>query len=180
MALIKCYECDNQVSERAKSCPHCGAPISDCGIKSNKPINLCYILYDGFTNTNLWRQYKSKATRFILEIYGSQTPHAQCVKDQDPCYLFKGISKDTADCIFQVLTPMGCELHINYSDEYPYNSELDRKAKAICEEFLILKCPRCHSTAITTGTKGYGLIRGFLGSNKTVNRCGRCGYSWEP
>lgn len=28
MALIKCSECGGQVSDKAASCPHCGAPIS--------------------------------------------------------------------------------------------------------------------------------------------------------
>lgn len=26
MALIKCYECAAEISDAAKSCPHCGAP----------------------------------------------------------------------------------------------------------------------------------------------------------
>ena len=28
MALIACYECNNQVSDTAASCPKCGAPVS--------------------------------------------------------------------------------------------------------------------------------------------------------
>lgn len=28
MALIRCHECRNQVSDTAASCPHCGAPIA--------------------------------------------------------------------------------------------------------------------------------------------------------
>ena len=43
-----------------------------------------------------------------------------------------------------------------------------------------VRCPRCGSTQITTVQRGYGLITGFLGSNKTVNRCAACGYSWNP
>ena len=43
-----------------------------------------------------------------------------------------------------------------------------------------VKCPKCGSAQITTGNKGYSLLTGFLGSNKTVNRCSKCGYSWEP
>jgi len=27
MALIKCYECSGQVSDHARTCPHCGAPV---------------------------------------------------------------------------------------------------------------------------------------------------------
>jgi hypothetical protein len=26
MALIKCYECNKEMSDKAKACPHCGAP----------------------------------------------------------------------------------------------------------------------------------------------------------
>lgn len=43
-----------------------------------------------------------------------------------------------------------------------------------------VKCPKCGSVQITTGNKGYSLLTGFLGSSKTINRCAKCGYSWEP
>ena len=42
------------------------------------------------------------------------------------------------------------------------------------------KCPKCGSTAITAGQRGYSLLTGFLGSNKTVNRCANCGHTWKP
>lgn len=42
------------------------------------------------------------------------------------------------------------------------------------------RCPRCGSTAITTGARGYSLFSGFIGSGKTTNRCGNCGYKWYP
>ncbi len=32
MALIKCSECDNDVSDKAAACPKCGAPVA--GVKS--------------------------------------------------------------------------------------------------------------------------------------------------
>ena len=28
MAIIKCYECEREVSDKAQSCPGCGAPIN--------------------------------------------------------------------------------------------------------------------------------------------------------
>ena len=31
MALIKCEECGKEISDKAKSCPNCGCPISDIG-----------------------------------------------------------------------------------------------------------------------------------------------------
>ena len=27
MALVKCHECSGQVSDHARTCPHCGAPV---------------------------------------------------------------------------------------------------------------------------------------------------------
>lgn len=41
-------------------------------------------------------------------------------------------------------------------------------------------CPKCGSTAITTGARGVGFVRGFLGASETVNRCGNCSYTWKP
>ena len=43
------------------------------------------------------------------------------------------------------------------------------------EENNTVRCPKCGSTQITTGQRGYSLFSGFLGSNKTVNRCANCG-----
>lgn len=43
-----------------------------------------------------------------------------------------------------------------------------------------VKCPKCGSTSITAGQRGYSLLTGFIGSGKTVNRCANCGYKWKP
>ena len=43
-----------------------------------------------------------------------------------------------------------------------------------------VKCPKCGSIQITTGQRGYSFWTGFWGSSKTVNRCAKCGYKWEP
>lgn len=42
------------------------------------------------------------------------------------------------------------------------------------------KCPRCGSTAITTGQRGYHWFWGIHGSGESVNRCGNCGHTWKP
>lgn len=43
-----------------------------------------------------------------------------------------------------------------------------------------LTCPKCGSTAITTGARGINGFWGAIGASKTVNRCGKCGNMWEP
>jgi len=40
------------------------------------------------------------------------------------------------------------------------------------------QCPRCSSTAITAGPVGYYGLAAI--SNRTRNRCAKCGYSWLP
>lgn len=42
------------------------------------------------------------------------------------------------------------------------------------------RCPKCGSTSITTGQRGYSFWTGFLGSGTTVNRCANCGHKWKP
>lgn len=39
MALIKCPECGNKVSEYAATCPHCGGPIAFSKIRGSTPIH---------------------------------------------------------------------------------------------------------------------------------------------
>ncbi len=43
-----------------------------------------------------------------------------------------------------------------------------------------LKCPKCGSTAVTIGQRGFSLFTGFIGSSQTMNRCGNCGHRWKP
>lgn len=43
-----------------------------------------------------------------------------------------------------------------------------------------LHCPRCGSTAVVIGTRGYSMMTGFIGSGDTMNRCGNCGHKWKP
>lgn len=48
MALIKCIECENEVSDKAKTCPKCGAPVELSIVPSNdlssqqSPTNTTY------------------------------------------------------------------------------------------------------------------------------------------
>ena len=39
MALISCFECNKQISNKAATCPNCGAPVSTNQPISNQPIS---------------------------------------------------------------------------------------------------------------------------------------------
>lgn len=67
--------------------------------------------------------------------------------------------------------------------EYMENMRVDALMESLSKNSQknnVLKCPKCGSTAVTTGQKGFSLLTGFWGSGKTVNRCGKCGYKWKP
>lgn len=53
-------------------------------------------------------------------------------------------------------------------------------SKVVEEDKDQIRCPKCNSTAITTGARGVNNFWGLIGASKTVNRCGKCGYTWKP
>lgn len=59
-------------------------------------------------------------------------------------------------------------------------AEYREKIRAEVKESLTPKCPKCGSKSIVTGQRGFSMLTGFIGSSKTMNRCGNCGYKWEP
>lgn len=60
--------------------------------------------------------------------------------------------------------------------EFKTQYELQKAAKASAKP----KCPKCGSTQTTTGSRGATGFWGFIGASKTVNRCGKCGFTWNP
>lgn len=43
-----------------------------------------------------------------------------------------------------------------------------------------ITCPKCGSTNITEGTKGFSLMTGFVGSGNFRYVCKNCGNKWKP
>lgn len=165
MALINCPECSQQISELANSCPHCGYPLNTR--KEDSVMYNVLILTINCSIRTFHEALSADYTYTIEDIY--------YIANHLPLIIEKNVSLRDAQNIKDFLERAGASVAIE-----PFSSNQNDEAIRNKYKRLTLKCPRCHSNAITTGTKGYGLIRGFLGSNKTVNRCGSCGYSWEP
>lgn len=68
--------------------------------------------------------------------------------------------------------------------ETAYREEMDqlhRKVDAMRRSGSnVPKCPKCGSTAITAGQRGFNILTGFIGSGATMNRCAQCGHKWKP
>lgn len=158
MGLFNCPECGGKVSTLAKTCIHCGFPL----LEYNQSETKYAIILESVPSTN----------SYIISHIAYICPGCEIKRKINnlPCVLTKGLSLQKAKAIQSELNELRIKTVV---------SEYEEKTSIKLNNDT-LQCPRCKSTNIATGTKGYGLIRGFLGSNKTVNRCGSCGYSWEP
>ena len=61
-----------------------------------------------------------------------------------------------------------------------FKTQIQQQENSRAQATNTVKCPRCGSTNITAGQRGYSLLTGFVGSGRTVNRCANCGHKWKP
>lgn len=61
-----------------------------------------------------------------------------------------------------------------------FKAQLQQQKSSAPQSGSTVHCPRCGSTNITAGQRGYSLLTGFVGSGSTVNRCANCGHKWKP
>ena len=183
MAIIKCVECGHDVSTHADKCPNCGCPISVIIESANRPNQAVNVILEDAGKNQL------ATIRFIREmsIPEKKLSEAKNIIDNLPQTIIHSIDIKLGKETVSKLTRMGCTARIEISDSSEYNDEHSREEKEakIESTFLFAKdtpltCPRCGSSAVTTGSRGYSLVWGFIGSNKTVNRCGKCGHTWNP
>lgn len=155
MALISCPECCKEVSSLTKQCIHCGFPLID------EKENICLI--DGEEHD------LSDIKRRLMGI----------TQDDDKAIYTIGF--DIARQVGSISGRAGRELAniIMETGKVPkiYDGGLLTIRSSSSNK---LRCPKCSSTNVSTGSRGHSLVFGFIGSGKTANRCGDCGYKWEP
>lgn len=176
MALIKCIDCGNDVSSYATVCPHCGCPVQK-SISADEKIDSLYDVKIDFVPEKNFKYING----FIHKLWDIDFDRADEIMSQLPFIVAKGLSLSTAETIKDLVIKEGCSASMVDSKESKEVFTMDQvKETGLYKKYQPLTCPRCGSTAITTGSRGYSLITGFIGSGKTVNRCGKCGYSWKP
>ena len=184
MALITCPECGKEVSDKAKMCPNCGYPINDPTVPDVKN-NIC-----------VFKGQRYDLTEVLEYIEKTYDENGYCVDPKTPAYfalkrIIPTIGCDTNELLGYLaryrkvpdfnFIPTGDpdKYRLVKPKDYDPNFNI-HKAFEEEQKKLIPKCPKCGCTSITTGSRGYSLFTGFLGSGKTVNRCGNCGYKWTP
>lgn len=162
MALIKCPECGKEISDKAPACIHCGFPLNN--IDQTSTLYNAILEVTGPNKAKLIMELRNIRTLSLVE--------AKNIIDSAPCVIKENISLSEAQQIQKDFAEIMAGVKIIAADgsssiESPYDKD-------------VVYCPRCGSTQITTGQRGYSFLTGFLGSNKAVNRCAKCGHTWEP
>lgn len=173
MALINCPECGKQISDKALSCPNCGFPIQT-NSQENKTLYNVELISIGNNDD------KIRTVRFLREVKGIGLAEAVKILDNLPQNIFTNLTKEVAEKTIKTLKSFNNNVNIKPSEDLP-NALNDEDLNIYFEtKNNPLVCPVCNSTNITTGQRGYSFVTGFLGSKKTVNRCGQCGHTWVP
>lgn len=173
MALIKCPECGKEISNIANHCIHCGFPLNVAteernAINSKLESNICIIDGTSYDLTEL--KYK------LLQL-----PEGKLESEEDKDALLK-IQRDLCWRIdgFSIFASILLTNEIRATGKVPESFNAEQYAAKFKEDDGLIHCPKCDSTNITTGARGYSVVWGFVGSGKTVNRCAKCGHKWEP
>jgi hypothetical protein len=81
MALIQCHECSEQVSDHARTCPHCGAPVIATIKRRQKAaliglaIRIGAAVIIGITFWIMWHHIMDKALAPLQNIQQQPPPH---------------------------------------------------------------------------------------------------------
>ena len=177
----RCSECNYDISEYMKEiglynenqlvidkmyiCPHCGT--IDAGEKS---IRLkCYECGTPYKYTNITRKQ-----------YWQESGEA-CINGDIDSYEFNLIKQYVEDTIdWDIYNARKDNWNKNQEQRHKHQQQKQAEENARQDAINHPKCPKCGSTAITAGQRGYSFFTGFLGNNKTVNRCANCGHTWKP
>lgn len=145
------------------NCPDCGKKISD---KSDKCINCGYPLNQLKICTYQINEQLYDLS-FVLDNNLSKKEKINKINIVSKCGLKKAM-----------------EITHDIYNEYNINdiaiSSYQNGQKNTTNDAPKLTCPKCGSTNITEGTRGFSLMTGFIGSGKFRYVCKKCGNKWKP
>jgi ribosomal protein L7/L12 len=169
MALIKCPECNKDISDKAEVCIHCGYPIQKLNnlsldFKSKKVI---------IPSFKEFSDKKIQAIKIVREITGFGLADASSLVEQEFPVVKDGISINQANVIREKFQKADIDANIVDSTTTLIYVDPKTDTDKIC-------CPKCGSLEYHAGARGYNLLTGFIGSGKVVMTCLKCGNRWKP
>lgn len=182
MALILCPECGNSISDKSKQCIHCGYPIDLILRQDDTTEYVCSIDGIEFDLSEI-KEYIDERISEFGELNDNDIEElAHCLAIQ-----ITHVTEQTLNNLIRQIIQSG-KIPDKY-ETYGYKKTIEwakerrelinnKNSNHIIDSKI--HCPKCNSTQITTGSRGYSMVWGFIGAGKTVNRCAKCGHKWEP
>lgn len=171
MPLIQCPECKEKISDKATFCPHCGYPMND----TNNQQLYSMVLVELQKNANIF------FIKSVLEqAFGVPKGEATQLLNHPGSILVDGIKQCNIECLNKEFSSYKCVVKFVPSKSESLNIKNSEWEIWKSKKNPIVQCPRCGSTQITSGHRGFSFWTGFIGANKTVNRCANCGHHWTP
>lgn len=175
--LIKCPECNKEISDKAISCPNCGCPINN--IQANKDI--CIIDGKEYDFTEMMKLYNENrpfsAVLYLAKNYSFNNnkkvcPYISIYIENNKC-IPREIDTNNIDISKKEIDDFSSKTLIRYKKIEDENNKSNHAPH----------CPTCNSTnvqKISTTKKLAGAI-GFGLLSKTAKsqfECKDCGYKW--
>ena len=118
---------------------------------------------------------KIQVIRYFEDKFSLSVLDANTLIEKIPTIIIECIDLERANQIQKDLISLGAGCAIEEHNPKRTDSEIkDRYTDNL------LHCPRCGSTSVAIGERGWKITTGFIGSSKTTNRCGNCGHTWQP
>lgn len=172
MSLITCPDCGKSISNRAPACIFCGCPV----VKSEMFYD---VVLENVNSHGKNAKYKTRFSVLMIRITGEKSLLYDDAIYEPGRVLIEGISQKNAEGLKTAMEEIGYIVSLRETDTV--NTENNERVASTLPLYIgPVCCPHCRSTSVTTGPRGYSLLTGFIGSSKTVNRCAKCGYKWEP
>lgn len=199
MALIKCPECGEQISDKAPACIYCGCPASEFLINNNlseeviQATNIC-IFRNKEQDVSCISQYyiplsEEDKTHFkqFLELEYGISNFRPVISDEKYLQFYNELKKwsefyflSTYVTAKLVLECIKNNFQTFEFDVLPrYNDRPQQPTPQPNTSQNVVRCPRCGSTSVTTEEQGYGLF-GWIGASQKKNLCQKCGHKWWP
>lgn len=154
MSLINCPECNKEISDKAKSCPHCGFPIN-----TNSKYK---VIITGYHDTD------TSACAGITETFNTDLGYQEIMDifNNCPYIIIECDTLEESNLYARKLQKWGIDTQItNPNGGYEY---IDTN---------IVSCPKCGSTNIQIVPRKWSILTGIF-TNKTDRVCVNCKYKW--
>lgn len=168
MSLIKCPECGKEISDKSANCIHCGFPLRDNNTQYSKK-NICIVDGTAFDFSD------------ILDEVNAFYEHNLNPTVTEKSNIGLAINRKIR-ALTKINDVAGATLAIRIisTKSIPETFDSLEHLDPISFNKSKIVCPRCGSNAIATGARGVNWTLGLIGAGKTVNRCGKCGHTWQP